>query len=155
MQVLPEADKKQILMQNVNLHEKATNPDICIVMLYSELRKQQTLCASPVDHDTTALLHPPSACQSSIQCAQLHQPSTSAGNPILVQILQRCSSWFKAKNILARIYGILNKHLNMLELQAKAESKYILCFQQDCSDYIKRGNGKYSNFLTANRHGIL
>ena len=32
VQVLPETDKKQVLVQNVSLHEASTSPDLSMVM---------------------------------------------------------------------------------------------------------------------------
>ena len=86
-------------------------------MLYSELRKQA--CVENRDHRT---------------------------NDEIDFILQRSSSYFRCRNILARIMQLKRRNKSMLELQNEAENKIFEEFQQQADYYVKnfRGNGFYT-----------
>ena len=83
-------------------------------MLYSELRKQA--CVENRDHRT---------------------------NDEIDFILQRSSSYFRCRNILARIIQLKRRNKSMLELQNEAENKIFEEFQQQADNYVKnfRGTG--------------
>jgi hypothetical protein len=65
---------------------------------------------------------------------------------ILLGILKRQSNYFKAINVLSRIYALKRRNTNMKELKRLAEKQFFAAFQQEGEEYIQnfRGNGFYT-----------
>ena len=124
LQVLPDCDKKQVLMAN-KTQILSEDPDLAIIMLYNELKASAG-----------------SKCQD--QSNPMHD--------ILSNILQRCSSYQKSKNVVARIIQFKKRNLNMAQLQEEAELKLFSCFQENASAYIHNFRG--SGFYTVKRGDI-
>jgi hypothetical protein len=85
-----------------------TFPNLVTVMLYSELRKQ--VCLGNSGHKT---------------------------NDEIDFILQCSSSYFRCRNILARIIQLKQRNKSMLELQNEAENKIFEEFPQQADSYVK------------------
>ena len=118
---LPDSDLKNIMLTNNALEVK---PSIGLVQLalYSEVSRQAR-----------------KQCTGSVEISKQVSEIES--------ILKRCRTYYKAKNVIARIIGWNTKETNFETLQNKAEVKIFSLYQEQCASYIQafRGAGFYTS----------
>ena len=94
-------------------------PDLAILMLYSELRNVSV---------------------------KLDRSTVQDKSKILNKILERSSDFYKSTNVLARIIGIKRKDMEINDLQESAEKHLFTVFQQEAGSNVNKfmGNGFYT-----------
>ena len=111
---LPDSDKKQLLMNNSILQEQ---PDLTHLLFYSEIKqaniqkqKPQEICLG------TPGSNKPPQCSTQKDRLVLNYQSPAKGVETLDSILQKNSSWWRIKNIVARIVELSQKDKNILQV---------------------------------------
>ena len=121
---LPDSDLKNIVITNNALQVHDPSIGLVQLALYSEVSRQARQ-----------------------QCTKSGEISKQVSE--IENILKRCRTYHKTKNVIARIIGLSTKEkeTNFVTLQNKAELKIFSLYQDQCAAYIQafRGAGFYTS----------